>query len=494
MKKINNIIFTSLILLTCLTGCGQRQRKGYMDDDSYTESSSSKDTDISSSGNDTDISSSGNDTDLYDSKTIVFWHTFGKSNLVNSIETMKESFLKLPENQGYKIELLQQGGYTDINDKLLKAIAAKTLPTMAICYPDHVADYLKAGVVEELSSYVTASETASSEDAVYQFSSSDYITAFWNEGKEYDTKGSLYSVPFSKSTEVMFYNKTFFEKHKIEVPTTWEEVIQVCDAILKLDEIKNTTDYVAPLGYDSVDNMFITFCKQLGIPYTSLTEDGSGSFDFNNSEAKEMVQMIKDWYQAGYITTKGSNTYTSTKFTEGKLHMTIGSTGGTSYNYPSDGSFEVGVAPLPQWNEDEPYCIQQGPSVVFFNKNSEYASQIQLEVAWRFYTYITNPTNSATFSILSGGYEPVRKSSYQTSAYEAYLNGPTSGKTGLYTKVANLTTTIQDWYFTSPVFVGSATARNQVGAIISAVCASEGAITIEKAFSDAYAKCILSTM
>lgn len=429
------------------------------------------------------------------SKTIVFWHTYGKANLA-TIETMKDAFLKLPENKGYKIELLQQGGYEDINDKLLKAIPAKTLPTMAICYPDHVADYLKAGVVEELSSYVTASEAASTEDDAYQFSSSDYITAFWNEGKEYDTNGSLYSVPFSKSTEVMFYNKTFFEKHKIEVPTTWEEVIQVCDTILKLDEIKKISDYEAPLGYDSDDNMFITMCKQLGIPYTSLNEDGKGSFDFNNDDAKALVEMIKLWYQAGYITTKGllgNNTYTSTKFTEGKLHMTIGSTGGTSYNYPSDDSFEVGVAPLPQWNEAEPYCIQQGPSIVFFNKNSKYVSKEQKEVAWRFYTYITNPTNSAAFSILTG-YEPVRQSSYQTPAYEAHLNGSTAGKLGLYTKVANLTQTIQDWYFTSPVFVGSATARKQVGAIVPAVCAAEGAITVEQAFSNAMAKCTLAAM
>ena len=470
-KKILTMSLLGLLSVVSLTGCGK----------------SEKDT----------------------SKTIVFWHTYGKEKIA-IVENLRNQFLKLPENKGYKIELLQQGGYTDINDKLLKAISAKTLPTMGIAYPDHVADYLKAGVVQDLTSFVTASEeaTRTNPDDVYQFDSSDYITAFWNEGKEYDVAGTLYSVPFSKSTEVMYYNKTFFTENDLPVPTTWEGntpgaqlddngVIDVCKRILELPSIKSISDYEAPLGYDSDDNMFITFCKQLGIPYTSLTEDGSGSFDFNNSEAKEMVQMIKDWYQAGYITTKGllgNNTYTSTKFTEGKLHMTIGSTGGTSYNYPEKGNFEVGVAPIPQWNEAEPYCIQQGPSVVFFNKNSKYVSQAQLEVAWRFYTYVTNPNNSAAFSILSGGYEPVRKSSYETTIYENHLNGPTDGKTGLYTKVANLTTTIQDWYFTSAVFVGSATARNQVGAIIPAVCASKGAVTIEQAFSDAMAKCTLAAM
>ncbi len=445
------------------------------------------------------------------SKTVVFWHTFGKENLA-MIEEMKKEFLKLPENKGMSIELLNQGGYTDINDKLLKAIAPKNLPTMAICYPDHVADYLRAGVVEELSPYVTASEAASAENEndPYHFNSEEYIASFWQEGKEYDTKGSLYSVPFSKSTEVMFYNKTFFDANQLSVPTTWAEVEETCAKILQIESVKNTKDYDAPLGYDSDDNLFITFCQQLGIPYTSLKEDGTGSFDFNNDQAKEMVQTVKRWYDSKYIKTKGllgNNTYTSTKFTEQKLHMTIGSTGGTRYNSPSNGAFEVGVAPLPQWSKDEaPACISQGPSIVFFNEG-KYASKQQKECAWRFYTYITSAENSAKYAALTG-YEPVRSTSYTTSIYEARLaiykdnvnaNTPEAAEIRkstdyLYSAVANLTETLQSWYFTSPVFVGSATARNQVGAIIPAVCAGENPKSIAEAFNEAMTKCVLAAM
>ncbi len=431
------------------------------------------------------------------SKKIVFWHTMGKTNQA-SVEAMVKEFLKLPENEGYTIELLQQGGYTDINEKILKGMSAGNLPTMAFCYPDHVADYLAAGVVEELSSYVEASnqETEENPDSPYQFNSSDYITSFWEEGKEYDTQGSLYSVPFSKSTEVLFYNKTFFDNHGFEAPETWDDVILLCQQILALPEIQAIEDYEAPLGYDSDDNLFISFCEQLGLPYTSLGADGKGSFDFNNENTRAMVQTVKDWYDEGYIVTKGllgNNTYTSTKFTEQKLHMTIGSTGGTSYNYPSNDAFEVGVTALPQWNPDEPSCISQGPSIVFFNKG-DYVSKEQKEVAWRFYTYITNPENSAKYAI-STGYEPVRISSYETPVYEAFLSGYNE-ETGVHSSgelkaaVGNLTRTLQDWYFTSPVFVGSATARNQVGAIIPAVCA--GGKTVEAAFQEAYNKCVFA--
>ncbi len=163
------------------------------------------------------------------SKKIVFWHTMGKTNQ-ETVEAMVKEFLKLPENEGYTIELLEQGDYTDINEKILKGMSAGNLPTMAFCYPDHVADYLAAGVVEELTPYVEASDKATEEnpDDPYQFNSADYITSFWQEGKEYDSEGHLYSVPFSKSTEVLFYNKTFFDEHQLQVPTTWDEVISVC--------------------------------------------------------------------------------------------------------------------------------------------------------------------------------------------------------------------------------------------------------------------------
>jgi len=38
----------------------------------------------------------------------------------------------------------------------------------------------------------------------------------------------MYSLPFSKSTEVLYYNKTAFEDEELKVPTTWEEMEEVC--------------------------------------------------------------------------------------------------------------------------------------------------------------------------------------------------------------------------------------------------------------------------
>jgi hypothetical protein len=45
----------------------------------------------------------------------------------------------------------------------------------------------------------------------------------------------------------------------------------------------------------------------------------------------------------------------------------------------------------------------------------------------------------------------------------------------------------EEAYFTSPAFVGSSTARDQVGALLEAVVS--GSKTIDQAFSDALAEC-----
>ncbi len=481
-KKILSISVLSLIAILSLTGCNEDKAK----------------TSSSSNSNTSTASDSTSSTQIVGDKHIQVWHAMGKENL-EAVQTMTEQFLAIPGNEEWTVEFISKGNYDQLKSDALKAIPAQTLPTVAMCYPDHVADYLKAGVVEKLDSYIEASDAASAaagESDPYQFDSTDYIDAFWQEGAQ-QVEDGMYSVPFSKSTEVMFYNKTFFDKYNLSVPKTWDQMETLCAQILAIDEVKNTANYEAPLGYDSDDNMLITFFKQLGIPYTSIREISGkkvGQFDFNNQDAKDLVTKLVGWRENGYITTKallGNNTYTSTKFTEGTLHMTVGSTGGTRYNFTSN--FKIGVAPLPQWDTDEePSYILQGPSYVFFNKKGDYTKKSQIEFAWKWYTYITNPVNSASYAILTG-YEPVRYSSYQTEIYEQHLDvNPDRVATtadGLRSAVSNLTQTLQDGYFTTPVFVGSATARTSVGGIFAAVCSGT---SVTQAFESALNDCILS--
>ena len=85
--------------------------------------------------------------------TVYFWHTLGQNNRA-WLETLIVEFNKLYPN--IRIQASQQGSYDDIKLKNDRAIAAggTDLPTMAYCYPDHVADYISSNAVIPMDGFV----------------------------------------------------------------------------------------------------------------------------------------------------------------------------------------------------------------------------------------------------------------------------------------------------------------------------------------------------
>ena len=412
---------------------------------------------------------------------VTFWHTMGQANQ-EMLDRMISEFETA--NPDIVVEAFSQGGYSDIAEKIKNAIPAGTTPTMSFCYPDNVASYLESGAIEDMSSYVNNEE--------YGFTAEekgveDFVEAYWNEGKTYQQEG-LFSLPYAKSTEVIFYNADVFKEKHWDVPTTWDEMWALCETIKADPTYGPYVDY--PLGYDSDSNLFITMCEQLGIPYTTASgSDPADHYLFVNDQAKTMVTNLKAKYDAGLFITKGCSsnaTYTSTKFTNAEILMSIGSTGGTTYNKSLN--FEVGVAPIPGTGTNR-HVVSQGPSVCFF-KRAKAAEKI---AAWKFYKHITNAVNSATYAI-NTGYEPVRKSSLTSPSFVAYL--AQGGENYITPKGGNLLATAanctkdkyEGQYFYSPVFNGSAVAREEVGGILSKVFL--GTKTVDAAFEEALTNCL----
>ncbi len=436
---------------------------------------------------------------------ITFWHTLGKANeamLNDMIDEFEELY---PE---YRVSASSQGGYDELRDKILNTISVGTNPDMAFCYPDHVARYLESDSVIDMTPYVNdpevgfaVSDGSHEENGETIYGSDDFIQGYWEEGTEYSVEG-LYSVPYAKSTEVLFYNKDVFEANGWPVPTKWfndedpddlTAMFNLCREIFQ--EMYDDPGFVAPLGYDSDSNLFITLHHQMGIPYTQQADTPEDRYPFLTSQAsKDLVTRLKtiyddsavagDQYEKHMFVTKETNggSYTSTLFTEERCYMSIGSTGGTSYNV---GSFNIGIAKIPQHNGSDPEhrgVISQGPSICFFNTMDDETR----DGAWLFYRHITNATNSARYAIQTG-YEPVRISSYETEQYVEHIAEPTE-ITGdnLFKMVARLTRTMQEDYFSSPVFPGTDRARDLVGGILSNVLL--GTETVDDAYSRVYSE------
>ena len=424
--------------------------------------------------------------------TVTFYHTMG-ANLREVLDKYIVEFNKLYPN--IKIEHKQVGSYDDVRDQIKTEITVGNQPNIAYCYPDHVALYNLAKAVVPLDSIINSEIEVKRADGttevlgLSQAQKDDFIKGYYDEGAQFGD-GKMYSLPMSKSTEVLYYNKTFFDKNGLKVPTTWDEMEKVCEQIKKIDP-----DSI-PLGYDSEANWFITMCEQYGSDYTSATGD---HFLFDNDQNRSFVARFRDWYQKGYVTTKElSGAYTSDLFKmdpneKGNSYMCIGSSAGASYQRPTKTGdkylFDVDIATVPQVNPDKPKVISQGPSLCIFNK----ANPQEVLASWLFVEYLTTtPEFQADFSMTSG-YVPVIKSAAEDAVYKSDFLDLADG--GDYIQALSVKVGLKQEaaYYTSPAFNGSSIARDQVGLLMQQCLSAKdnGDVNklIKKAFEDAIAEC-----
>ena len=422
--------------------------------------------------------------------TINFYHTMG-SNLSTVLDSYITEFNKLYPNIHIVHE--QVGGYDDVREQISTQINVGNQPNIAYCYPDHVALYNLAKAVVTLDNLIDSTIEVARADGTTEVlgltdaQKADFIAGYYAEGQQFGD-GLMYTLPLSKSTEVLYYNKTFFEEHNLSVPTTWDEMGALCAQIKTID-----SDCI-PLGYDSEANWFITMCEQYGSPYTSATGD---HYLFDNDTNKSFIKTFREWYQNGWLTTQTLyGAYTSGLFVEQTAtnsYMSIGSSAGATHQRPDKDDqgnypFEVGIAPIPQVNPSTPKVISQGPSLCIFKKDNPQ----EVVASWLFVKYLTTTVEfQAEFSMVSG-YVPVLKSVADHPVYADFLS-KADGTNNIAALSAKVCLEQESAYYTSPAFNGSSTARDQVGALLTkCLSADDGGnvnAMIDKAFKDAIDEC-----
>lgn len=495
-KRILSTILAVLMLLgaVMMTACSNGtpandEKEPEVTDNTGDKASESKDAEAVKAVGNFEVPEGG-----YDGSevTIKFYNTMG-TKYTDMMTHYIEEFNKLYPN--IHVECTSVGSYDDVRDQISTEITVGNQPSLAYCYPDHVALYNLAGAVATLDSLIDSQIEVKRADGTTEIlglteeQKNDFIAGYYNEGRQFGDD-LMYSMPFSKSTEVLYYNKTFFEENGLTVPTTWDEMKEVCAKIKAIDPNS------IPLGYDSESNWFITMCEQYGSPYTSATGD---HFLFNNETNRNFVKMFREWYQAGYLTTqKLYGAYTSGLFTvqeEGKTrsYMSIGSSAGATYQRPAKGEdgkypFEVGIATIPQVSADNKRVISQGPSVCIFKKSNPQ----EVVASWLFLKFLTTSVDfQAEFSMASG-YVPVLKSVATNEAYAAFM-AQADGGDFISALSAKVCLEQEDAYYTSPAFNGSSTARDQVGSLLTTCLTKDDGGDVDKmiqqAFEDAVSEC-----
>ncbi len=390
--------------------------------------------------------------------------------------------------------------YTDygkIYNDVITNIATDTTPNVCITYPDHIATYL-TGVnqVVPLDDLIR--------DERYGFGGSDVrfdspsfdeiIPDFLDECM---IDGHYYALPYMRSTEACYVNKTYVEKlgYKLPETLTWDFVWEVSEAALAKDEegnyLVNGQKVLIPFIYKSTDNMMIQMLKQKDAGYST----DAGDILLFNDTTGGLLRTIAEHARTGAFSTFKISSYPANFLNAGQCIFAVDSTAGATWmgtDAPlSDISedkivrFDTEVMMIPQFDTDKPYMISQGPSVCVFNKKDPQ----EVMASWLFTQYLLTNDVQIAYSETEG-YVPVTSKAQQSEEYQDYLAAAGTDNDVHYDvkiRAARLMLDNIGHTFVTPVFAGSASLRDASGQLIENTVKSvrRGQTTIDEEYTAA---------
>ncbi len=206
------------------------------------------------------------------------------------------------------------------------------------------------------------------------------------EGSKFD--GKYWAVPYQQVIETIFYNKDLFEEYNLEVPTTWDEYMEVCE-VFKQNGIYGIGNY------KNINNQMIWTALHEMANNGTLELYTSGQGDFTKcTELKECLERLKDMYDKGYWY-PGEGALVATQdqvqaaWYQGQI-ATFVDAGSNAGTYDSECDFEVGVMRLPVVREGGKYAFGVITNALFIPVNAKHP-----EEAVRFMKYYTSDAGIA---------------------------------------------------------------------------------------------------
>lgn len=369
--------------------------------------------------------------------------------------------------------------YSRIYNDVITNISTNTTPNVCITYPDHIATYLTGQDVVVPLDNLFAHEKYGLGGSELLFdgpTQEEIIPKFLEEGK---IGGVSYAIPFMRSTEACYINKTYVEMLGYELPETltWDFIWEVSDAAAKKgadgNYLVNGQKVMIPFIYKSTDNMMIQMLRQQGAGYS--TEQGE--ILLFNDTTRQILDTVAQHTAAGAFSTFKISSYPANFLNAGQCIFAIDSTAGATW-MGSDAplidiaeselvEFETVVMPIPQYDPQNPQMISQGPSVCVFNKEDSQ----EVLASWLFAQYLLTNNVQIAYS-QTEGYIPVTSKAQESPAYQDYLSRCGEDNTTHYRakiEAAQLLMRYTDCTFVTPVFNGSASLRNAAGQLIEDV-------------------------
>ena len=410
-----------------------------------------------------------------------------------------EDFQKLYPNITVNLRLYTD--YGKIYNDVITNIATDTTPNVCITYPDHIATY-KTGkdCVVNLDALLTHEKygLGGSEVRFDSPTAEQVVPQFLSECR---LEGSYYAIPFMRSTEACYVNKTFVEKLGYTLPETltWDFVWEVSQAATAQDAsgvyTVNGQKVLIPFMYKSTDNMMIQMLHQKNAGYSTAL----GDVQIFNDTTKALLYTVAEYSASGAFNTFKSTGYPANFLNAGQCIFAIDSTAGATW-MGSDAplidiaedklvDFEIQVMTVPQFDTENPSMISQGPSVCVFNKEDPQ----EVLASWLFAQYLLTDEVQIAYS-QTEGYAPVTTKAQESDTYRDYLSRSGEDNELYYSVKLDATRLLlenTENTFVTPVFNGSASLRNAAGQMIEEVKKSARR---DETVDDAYLENLFSEM
>ena len=399
-----------------------------------------------------------------------------------------------------KVNLKLYTDYGKIYNDVITNIATATTPNVCITYPDHIATYMTGeNTVVPLDTLMNDRKygLGGSEVRFDSPKKSEVVEKFLDECW---LDGYYYALPYMRSTEACYVNKTYVEKLGYTLPEvlTWDFIWEVSEAAMAKNADGtfkvNGQKVLIPFIYKSSDNMMIQMLKQQNADYSTA----SGEIGIFNETTREILYTVAEHAGTRAFSNFTISGYPANFLNAGQCIFAIDSTAGATWmgceapliDISADkvATFETEVMMIPQYDPEKPQMISQGPSMCIFNKEDPQ----EVLASWLFMQFMLTDSVQIAYS-QTEGYLPVTTKAQTSATYTDYLAREGEDNDLYYDVKLQATKLLMnhiDDTFTTPVFNGSASLRDAAGQMITEVTKSMrrkqnvDEAYLEKLFSD----------
>ncbi len=316
--------------------------------------------------------------------------------------------------------VVQPQAYQDYEAKILQAVRNGVGPDVVSAYPTEVSAYIDEDLVVDFAPYING------ENDIADFKD-NLIGNLYGEITQWGEE-AIYMIPTIQTSEVLYYNATWYDELELEVPTTWEQLEANSRVILE-------NKGVPGFGTDSEVDTFQDLLVQAGSGYINPE---TKMVEFDNETTLEQLTWFSGLVSENVFRLVGEDFYFSNPFGSEAVGSYLGSSAGVQY--------ALGAA---------------------FKTTEEKA-----DAAFAFLKYLSSTDVSASWATTLGAL-PAYKTAVETTVYQDYLNTNIAAK-ALYEQLDSF-----GWLHS---IAGSASVRDYITKMVQE--ASTGLKTPEQALAD----------